>query len=228
MPRALITGGSAGLGRELTEALLGRNWQVITDARSADRLQECYRHRAGVIALAGDVADRAHRQRLAAAVGDRPLDLLVNNASTLGETPLPPLASAQLSAIASSYEVNVLAPLALFQLLRANLLRAQGAVLNLSSDAAVAGYPGWGGYGSGKAALDQLTRTLGGENPELACYAVDPGDLRTELHQAAFPGQDISDRPLPATVLPALLRLIEDRPPSGRYRLRAAAEFVAA
>lgn len=225
MALALITGGSAGLGQELTAALLERNWQVITDARSAERLRAVYGRQPGVVALAGDIADPAHRRALADVVADRPLDLLINNASTLGQTPLPRLRDADLDQIARSYQVNVLAPLGLFRLLWPNLTRAGGIVVNISSDAAVSDYPGWGGYGSGKAALDQLTRTLAAEEPQLACYAVDPGDMRTEMHQAAFPGEDIGDRPLPGAVVAPLLALIDTRPPSGRYQ---AAQFVTA
>lgn len=221
MSLALITGGSTGLGRALALALLERNWQVITDARNADRLASAYRHHPGVVTVAGDIADPDHRRALVAAVGDRPLQLLVNNASTLGQTPLPRLVEADLDQIAQSYQVNVLAPLALIQLLQSNL--AGGVVVNISSDAAGSDYEGWGGYGSGKAALDQLTRTLAAEQPDTAWYALDPGDMRTEMHQAAFPGQDISDRPAAATVVGPMLALIAARPASGRYQ---ASQFV--
>ncbi len=217
MTLALVTGGSAGLGLALIEELSAQGWQIVTDGRDTTRLRKA--GRPGVTTVAGDVADTEHRRALAEVIGDRPLDLLVNNASSLGQLPLPRLWEADLAAIGQSYQVNVLAPLGLIQLLRTNLLAATGTVVNVSSDAALAGYDGWGGYGSGKAALDQLTRTLATETPELAWYSVDPGDLRTEMHQAAFPGQDISDRPLPGTVVPKLLALLESRPESGRYQL---------
>jgi NAD(P)-dependent dehydrogenase (short-subunit alcohol dehydrogenase family) len=167
----------------------------------------------------GDVTDPAHRDALAAAVdGLGRLDLLVNNASDLGPSPLPPLADVPLAAARRVLETNVLAPLALIQRFLP-LLRAHGGiVLNVSSDAAVEAYAGWGAYGSSKAALDQLSAVLAAEEPGLAVYAVDPGDMRTEMHQAAFPGEDISDRPEPEAVVPALLRLIATRPPSGRVR----------
>jgi NAD(P)-dependent dehydrogenase (short-subunit alcohol dehydrogenase family) len=157
-----------------------------------------------------------HREALAAAVTG--LDLLINNASDLGPSPLPRLADVPLAAARRVYEVNVLAPLALVQLFLPLLRVAHGAVVNVSSDAAVEAYPGWGAYGSSKAALDQLTSVLAAEEPEVSVYSVDPGDMRTEMHQAAFPGEDISDRPEPETVVPALLRLIATRPPSGRLR----------
>jgi len=217
MPLAVITGASAGLGRALASALLARGWQLVVDARGADRLARAYAGRPGVLALAGDVSDAGHQAELAAAVGDRALDLLINNASTLGPTPLPLLRELEPAALAAILRVNVLAPLALIQRLLPNLERAGGCVLNVSSDAAVTGYPGWGGYGAAKAALDQLTRTLAAEQGGVRWYAVDPGDLRTEMHQAAFPGEDISDRPEPATVVAPLLSLIEGHRPSGRY-----------
>ncbi|MGI8665075.1 MAG: SDR family NAD(P)-dependent oxidoreductase [Jatrophihabitans sp.] len=222
MPVALITGGSAGLGRALATALAGSGWDLVLDARHAAPLAEAVDGLAGagrIIGLPGDVADPVHRGRLADAVtGLGRLDLLVNNASTLGPTPLPALAEIELAALDLIYEVNVLAPLGLIQLLLPTLLRSDGVLLSLSSDAAVASYPGWGGYGSAKAALDHLTATLAAEQPGLHCYAVDPGDMRTAMQQAAFPGQDISDRPLPESVLPGLLELLASRPASGRYR----------
>ena len=213
MPTALVTGASAGLGRALAAALVSRKWTVIGDGRDAAAL-----HRAseeiGFTAVPGDVADPAHRAALAEAVGPR-LDLLVNNASTLGPSPLPPLARYPLADLEVVFRVNVLAPLALVQLLLPVL---DGVLIDVSSDAAVEAYEGWGGYGSAKAALDQLTAVLGAEHPGLSVYAVDPGDMRTAMHQAAFPGEDISDRPLPETSVPAFLRLLDERPPSGRYR----------
>ena len=219
MPNASITGGSKGLGRAVTEALAERGWTVVTDARNADALTTATQELPGVTAIPGDVTDPDHRRDLAAAASrSGALDLLINNASTLGPSPLPQLADYPLAEFRSVLETNVVAPLALLQLLAPALTTARGTIINVSSDAAVEAYPGWGGYGSAKAALDQLTAVLAAEEPRLRCYAFDPGDLRTDLHQLAFPGEDISDRPAPVTVIPALLRLLEQRPPSGRYR----------
>ena len=222
MPVALITGASAGFGRALAGALAQQGWQLVIDARNADRLATAA---AGlpdgslVRAIPGDVADAAHRAELARVIAELPgLDLLVNNASTLGETPLPQLADARSDQLELTYRVNLLGPLGLIQLLLPSLRRSSGTVVNLSSDAAVADYPGWGGYGSSKAALDHLTRTFAAEEPALRWYSFDPGDMRTEMHQAAFPGEDISDRPEPAAVAPLLLRLLAAAPPSGRYQ----------
>jgi NAD(P)-dependent dehydrogenase (short-subunit alcohol dehydrogenase family) len=215
-PTALITGAGRGLGFALARALLARDWRVVVDARRAGHLAAAL---PGSVVVPGDVTDPAHRAALAAAADDLGrLDLLVNNASDLGPSPLPRLADAPLAAVRQVYETNVLAPLALTQLLLPPLRAGRGAVLNISSDAAVEPYPGWGAYGSSKAALDQLTAVLAAEEPALAVYAVDPGDMRTEMHQAAFPGEDISDRPEPESVVPALLKLIATRPPSGRVR----------
>ncbi|GLY43476.1 short-chain dehydrogenase [Amycolatopsis sp. NBRC 101858] len=213
MPTALVTGASAGLGRALAAALVSRKWTVVGDGRDAAALGSAARE-IGFTAVPGDVADPAHRAALADACPA--LDLLVNNASSLGVSPLPPLGSYPLAELENVYRVNVFAPLALTQLLLPVLSR--GVIINVSSDAAVEAYEGWGGYGSAKAALDQVTAVLGAENPDLAVYAVDPGDLRTAMHQRAFPGEDISDRPLPSSVVPAFLRLLDERPPSGRYR----------
>ncbi|GHG10126.1 MULTISPECIES: SDR family NAD(P)-dependent oxidoreductase [Amycolatopsis] len=213
MPTALVTGVSAGLGRALAAALVRRKWTVVGDARDADALASAARED-GFTAVPGDVTDPAHRAALAEACPS--LDLLVNNASSLGVSPLPPLARYPLAALEEVYCVNVFAPLALTQLLLPAL--ASGVVMNISSDAAVEAYEGWGGYGSAKAALDQLTAVLGAEHPNLSVYAIDPGDLRTAMHQRAFPGEDISDRPLPSSAVPAFLRLLDERPPSGRYR----------
>ena len=215
---ALVTGGSAGLGLALVRGLLDRGWSVIADARGADALQDAY---AGtdVIVIAGDVTDPRHREELAAAVARLGrLDLLVNNASYLGPSPQPALANYPLDELRRVYEVDVVAPLALTQHLLPRLAESHGIVLNVSSDAAVEAYEGWGGYGSAKAALDHASAVLAAEHPEIAVYAVDPGDLRTAMHQAAFPGEDISDRPEPHTVVPSFLNLLDSRPPSGRYR----------
>ena len=220
---ALVTGAGRGLGLALARALLAEGWRVVVDARRATHLTDAL---PGAIVVPGDVTEPAHRDALAAAVAGR-LDLLVNNASDLGPSPLPRLADAPLASVRRVYETNVLAPLALTQLLLPLLRASRGTVVNVSSDAAVEAYPGWGGYGSSKAALDQLSAVLAEEEPGLAVYAVDPGDMRTEMHQAAFPGEDISDRPEPGTVVPALLRLIATRPPSGRLRAADLAETTA-
>ncbi len=219
---ALVTGASRGLGRALAGALAERGWHLLLDARDPDRLAAAAAELATttrVTAIPGDVADPAHRRALTAAVEQAGrLDLLVNNASELGPSPLLPLTEHPLDALEKLYAVNTFAPLALVQLLLAPLRRSTGQVLNVSSDAAVEPYPGWGGYGSSKAALDQLGAVLAAELPDLRVYAVDPGDMNTAMHQAAYPGEDISDRPGPQTVVPALLALIDGELPSGRYR----------
>ena len=218
MPVALITGASKGLGRALARGLAERGWTLVLDARDAEALEKVARELPTAVAVAGDVTDVRHREALAAAVRDvGRLDLLVNNASYLGPSPMPSLAEYPLDELARVYEVDVIAPLALTQLVLP-LLAERAAVVNVSSDAAVEPYEGWGGYGSAKAALDHLTAILGAEQPGYSVYAVDPGDMRTEMHQAAFPGEDISDRPVPEAIVPALLRLLDERPPSGRYR----------
>jgi NAD(P)-dependent dehydrogenase (short-subunit alcohol dehydrogenase family) len=225
-PTALITGASKGLGLALARGLTDRGWRLVIDARNSTGLSAAAAQLPSTIAVRGDVKEAAHREQLRAAVGER-VDLLVNNASELGPSPLPPLARYPLDALRAVYETNVVAPLALTQLLLPHVRAAGGVVLNISSDAAVEAYPGWGGYGSAKAALDHLSAVLAAEEPDIRCYAVDPGDLRTDMHQAAFPGEDISDRPLPDTIVPAFMRLLEVRPPSGRYRAsELAAKFA--
>jgi len=215
-PAVLVTGAGRGLGLALAHTLLSSGWRGVVDARRADHLADALPR---AVVVPGDVTDPAHRKALASAVnGLGRLDLLVNNASALGPSPLPRLADVPLDEARRVYETNVLAPLALTQLFLPQLRASGGTVLNISSDAAVEAYQGWGTYGSSKAALDQLTAVLAAEEPGLAVYSVDPGDMRTEMHQAAFPGEDISDRPGPETVVPALLRLIATRPPSGRLR----------
>jgi NAD(P)-dependent dehydrogenase (short-subunit alcohol dehydrogenase family) len=219
---ALVTGGSRGLGRAFADRLVRRGWHVVIDARDPVRLTEMVAELAiphAVTAIPGDVADPGHRRQLADAVGDAGgLDLLVNNASVLGPSPQPQLAAYPLEVLEQVYAVNTLAPLALFQMLLPQLARRSGRVVNVSSDAAVEPYPGWGGYGSAKAALDRLTAVLAIECPQLRIYSFDPGDMATDLHQQAFPGEDISDRPPPESVAPALLALAEGDLPSGRYR----------
>jgi NAD(P)-dependent dehydrogenase (short-subunit alcohol dehydrogenase family) len=218
-PVAVITGASRGLGRVLAVALASRGWRVVIDARRSAELAEAAAQIPNSTPVAGDITDPLHREALVAAaeVFGR-IDLLVNNASDLGPTPLPKLADYPLGGLRRVVETDVVAPLALTQLLLPALRSTAGTVLNISSDAAIEAYEGWGGYGAAKAALDHLTRVLATEEAAVRCYAVDPGDMRTEMHQNAFPGEDISDRPEPETVVPALLRLLDERPVSGRYR----------
>jgi NAD(P)-dependent dehydrogenase (short-subunit alcohol dehydrogenase family) len=220
MNTALVTGGSAGLGLALVRDLAADGWHVVVDARDAARLATAVLPLPGTVtAIAGDVTDPAHRAALAAAaLATGRLDLLVHNASTLGPTPLPPLADLDLAGFDDVWLTNVVAPLALTQLVLPALRATGGVLVGISSDAAVEHYEGWGAYAASKAALDQVVLTLGAENPQIAAYAVDPGDMRTAMHQAAFPGEDISDRPLPESVVPALRSLLRTRPASGRYR----------
>ena len=224
MPVALVTGGSAGLGRALAHALASGGWTVVTDGRDPERLAAAS-DQPGLVAVPGDVTDEWHRGALLAAVERQGrLDLLVHNASTLGPTPLPRLEETTAADAVAVWATNVAAAVALTADLLPFLVDVRGTLLSVSSDAAVEHYPGWGLYGASKAALDHATLTFGAENPEIAVYAVDPGDMRTQMHQDAFPGEDISDRPLPESVVPHLLALLAERPPSGRYR---AADFAA-
>jgi NAD(P)-dependent dehydrogenase (short-subunit alcohol dehydrogenase family) len=216
--QGIVTGASRGLGLSLTRALAERGWRLVVDARDGTALERAVAGLDGVVALAGDVAEPEHRRRLVEAAGAR-IDLLVNNASLLGPSPQPALADYPLPELARVYEVNLLAPLALVQLALPRLAPG-AAILDVTSDAAVEPYEGWGGYGSSKAALEQLTAILAAEHPELRVYSVDPGDMRTRMHQDAFPGEDISDRPPPEESVPGLLALIEGGRPSGRYRAR--------
>ena len=222
MPVGIVTGASRGLGLALTHALVDRGWRIVVDARDGEALRREWGHPPHDVVLPGDIADPVHRRALIDAAGPS-IDLVVNNASTLGSTPLPALGQYPPEELRGVYEVNVIAPLALIQLALPHLT-AGARILNITSDAAVEAYEGWGGYGSSKAALDQLTAVLAAEEPGLRWYAFDPGDMRTEMHQRAFPGEDISDRPEPEAVVPALLRLLDERPPAGRYR---AAELAA-
>jgi NAD(P)-dependent dehydrogenase (short-subunit alcohol dehydrogenase family) len=222
VPVAIVTGASKGLGRAVVRALAADGWSVVVDARAADELTEAAEglDPATTRALPGDVTEPAHREDLVAAAWEfGGLDLLVNNASLLGPSPRPRLADYATADLARVYEVDVLGPHALLREALPLLRRLGGTVLNVSSDAAVEAYAGWGGYGSAKAALDHLSAVLAVEEPGLSVYAFDPGDMRTAMQQAAFPGEDISDRPTPGEVaVPALLALLRDRPPSGRYR----------
>jgi NAD(P)-dependent dehydrogenase (short-subunit alcohol dehydrogenase family) len=220
---ALITGASRGLGFALAKKLAEKGWNLIIDARGSDVLEsakkELEKH-SKVVAISGDITDHQHQQDLARAVSQAGgLDLLVNNASTLGLSPQPELLKFPIHVLETVYRTNVFAPLALIQAVR-NEFKPAASVINISSDAAREAYPGWGGYGSSKAALEHLSAILAEENPDLRVYWVDPGDMRTQMHQEAFPGEDISDRPLPEESVPGLLALIEKEQQSGRYQVR--------
>ena len=219
-PTALVTGASRGLGRALAGALVDRGWRVIGDGRDRAALEATASALGGAfVPVPGDVADPAHRTALARAVGAR-LEALVNNASALGPTPLRPLGDIGADELRAVLDVNVVAPAALTAELLPALRTAGGVVLNISSDAAVEAYEGWGPYGASKAALDHLSRVLAAEEPRIRVHAVDPGDMRTEMHQAAFPGEDISDRPLPEDSVPGLLALLDGAPAPVRTTAR--------
>ena len=218
MPVGILTGASRGLGLALARALADRGWTLVVDARGGAALQGAAAGLDGVVAVPGDMSDAEHRRALVDAAGDR-IDLVVNNASLLGPSPQPRLADYPLGELARVYDVNVFAPLALVQLALPRLA-PDAAIVHVTSDAAVEPYEGWGGYGSSKAALEQLTAILAAEHPELRVYSVDPGDMRTQMHQEAFPGEDISDRAPPEESVPGLLALIEGSLPSGRYQAR--------
>jgi NAD(P)-dependent dehydrogenase (short-subunit alcohol dehydrogenase family) len=219
VPVGIVTGASRGLGLALARELAADGWRLVIDARGASELVQAAAElgrRGDVIALAGDVSSDWHRRGLIAAAGDR-VDLLVNNASVLGPSPQPRLADYPATELEQVYRVNVFAPLALAQLVIPRMAPG-GAVINVTSDAGAEAYEGWGGYGSSKAALEQVSAVLAAEHPGLRIYAIDPGDMRTRMHQEAFPGEDISDRPPPEASVPALLELIGGDRPSGRYR----------
>jgi NAD(P)-dependent dehydrogenase (short-subunit alcohol dehydrogenase family) len=221
MSTALVTGASRGLGHALGLRLAARGWDLVIDARSVTPLMSAAAElraagASSVTAIAGDVSDPDHREALLAAVPGE-LDLLVNNASVLGPSPQPTLAAYPLALLVHVYAVNVIGPLGLVQLALPRM-RSGAVVMNITSDAAVEAYAGWGGYGSSKAALEQLTAVLAVENPHLRIHAVDPGDMNTMLHAEAFPGEDITDRPDPATVVPALLDLLDGAPAGMRVR----------
>ena len=222
-PVALITGASRGLGLALARELASQGWQLILDARGSESLEKARRElsaRTRVIAVPGDVVDPAHRQALfSAAVELGGLDALVNNASFLGPSPQPVLVDYPLEILEQVYRTNVLAPLAVIQSLRSQL-KPQAVIIKVSSDAGVEPYAGWGGYGSSKAALEHLSAILAAENPQWQVYWVDPGDMRTQMQQDAFPGEDISDRPLPEASVPGFMVLLSGELPSGRYAAR--------
>jgi len=229
MRTAIITGASRGLGLELARALAERDWRLVIDARDGADLDQARAElaaRSDVVAIAGDVGDSWHRAALIDAAGPS-LELLVNNASTLGASPLPALADIRIGTLGRVFSTNAIAPLALAQLALLSL-PAGGRIVNVTSDAAVAAYEGWGGYGASKAALEQLSAVLAAEHPGLRVYAVDPGDMNTRMHQDAFPGEDVSDRPPPRDSVPGLLALIEGDLPSGRYRAAELAATVGA
>lgn len=240
MSVAIVTGGSKGLGRALAEGLVRQGWSVVIDGRDPVALEEAVARIAEAIpadakgvevtGVPGDITDSEHRLSLVAAAFDagQGLDLLVNNAGTLGASPLPSLADYPLDELRVAFEVNVVAPLGMMQVALPLLMSSpQPRIVNITSDAAVEAYEGWGGYGAGKAALDHVSAVLAAEFPSVRVWAVDPGDLRTDMHQAAFPGEDISDRPEPSTVVPAFIALIESDRPSGRYRANEIAATTA-
>ncbi len=212
---AIITGASQGLGRALAANLAEDGWRLVVDARTAEDLEKAASTWPDVVVIPGDVTDPDHRSALVAAT-DR-IDLLILNASSLGQTPLPPIATYNLGQFRQVLEVNTVAALGLIQLALPKIKSSNGRLIAISSDAAVEGYEGWGGYGASKAAVDQLVRVLAAEEPELRIYAADPGDMRTKMHADAFPGEDISDRPEPETAVPSLRRLVDGDLPSGRY-----------
>jgi NAD(P)-dependent dehydrogenase (short-subunit alcohol dehydrogenase family) len=226
---AIITGASRGLGLALARTLAGEGWTLIIDARGKDALESVraelavYTH---VIAIPGDVTNLEHREDLVRAAREAGgVDALINNASILGPSPQPDLLDYPLDVFEQVYQNNVVAPLALVQALHSEL-KSQARIINVTSDAAVEPYQGWGGYGSSKAALEQLSNILAAENPGLRVYRVDPGDMRTQMHQEAFPDEDISDRPLPEESVPGLLELLTGDFPSGRYEARTLAARV--
>jgi len=221
MKVAIVTGASRGLGQALARELADRGWGLVLDARGADALARTARElegRTAVRAVPGDITDAGHRRHLVeAATSLGGLAAVVNNASALGPSPQPGLADYPLDVLREVYETNVVGPLGLIQEALPHL-RPGGRIVNVTSDAAAEAYEGWGGYGSSKAALEQLTAVLAEEHPELSVHRVDPGDLRTRMHQEAFPGEDISDRPPPEVAVPGLVRLLEGDLPSGRHR----------
>ena len=223
MPTAIITGASRGLGLALARALANKHWNLVINARGAQALETAkleLEQITRVTAILGDVSDEVHLDQMIAAAREfGGLDALVNNASILGSSPQPKLEAYPLDVLEQVYRVNVFAPLRLIQL-ALPIMNAGARVLNITSDAGIEAYEGWGGYGSSKAALEQLSKVLAVEHPNLWVYSLDPGDMNTQMHQEAFPGEDISDRPPPESSVPGLLKLLEDDLPSGRYQAR--------
>ena len=233
-PTALITGASRGLGLTLACQLAQRGWRLIIDARKAEALRQAHNEllqETQVMAIPGDITDDAHRQALAQAAHQAGgLNVVINNAGILGPSPQPNLLDYPLETLAQVYLTNTIAPLGVIQAVRP-ALKPEAQIINITSDAGLEAYPGWGGYGSSKAALEQLSAILAAENPTWRVYWVDPGDMRTQMHQVAFPGEDISDRPLPDESAAGLVALIEGNYASGRYAARevaAAAEPIPA
>ncbi len=221
MSNAIVTGASRGLGLALTRELAAEGWKVIVDARDHEALATAVGGLPEVRPIPGDIADPFHWQELVdAAESLGGLDLLVNNASALGQVPLPPIAELDLRQFARVFDVNVIGPVGLFQAALPLLAESGGTVINVTSDAAIEGYPGWGAYGASKAALEQVSRVLAEEQPGLSIYWADPGDMRTQMHQDAAGDEDISDLPPPEDSVPGLMRLLDERPPSGRYRVQ--------
>jgi NAD(P)-dependent dehydrogenase (short-subunit alcohol dehydrogenase family) len=227
MKNALITGASRGLGLALARQLAQNGWGLIIDGRGKDALEEARAELSAltnVTAIPGDITTKSHRNKLAQAAAQLGgLDAMVNNASSLGPSPQPALLDYPLDVLENVYLTNVISPLALIQALHPNL-RPGACILNVTSDAGVEAYGGWGGYGSSKAALEHLSHILAEENPSLRIYWVDPGDMRTQMLQEAFPDEDISDRPLPEESVPGLIALLDGDKPSGRYRAHEVAE----
>jgi len=227
MKNALITGASRGLGLALARQLADKGWGLIIDARGKKALEQVREElsaKTKLIAIPGDVTAESHRKKLLKAAQELGgLDLIVNNASLLGPSPQPQLLDYPLDVLEEVYRANVIVPLAIIQMLH-SVLKTDARIINVTSDAGVEAYGGWGGYGSSKAALDHLSHILAEENPSWRVYWVDPGDMRTQMQQEAFPDEDISDRPLPEESVPGLIRLIEGKEPSGRYRAREIVE----
>lgn len=222
---SIVTGGSRGFGQALAGELADAGWLVVVDARDGAALEEATAGQPDIIPIAGSVIANDHLDALvttAAQQGD--LQLIINNASILGPSPQPDIATYPIDVLRNVFEVNVLGPVQLIQKALPYLRANGGTIVNITSDAGVEQYEGWGGYGASKAALEQISNVLAAEEPDICVYWVDPGDMRTRMHQEAFPGEDISDRPLPETRTPGLMRLLEDRPPSGRYTLAALLE----
>ncbi|HJQ92189.1 MAG TPA: SDR family oxidoreductase [Acidimicrobiia bacterium] len=224
MSTAIVTGASRGFGRALAIELARSGWNLVIDAREGSDLESASAtiDDAGtgdVVAIPGDVTDPRHATILVdAAIEAGGFSLLVNNASFLGPSPQPTVSEYPLDVLQEVLVTNLVAPLRLIQLSLPHLRAAGGTVVNVTSDAAVEGYEGWGGYGSSKAGLEQLSNVLAVEEPDITVYWLDPGDMNTRMHQEAFPDEDISDRPLPETRVPAFIRLLEEPYPSGRYQ----------